>query len=140
MNLDMGSHNRHNFTQFIWASVVLLSFTLVTSCSPNKEALPELDKEAFRRDRKGCGGVRYQMLYYIKQNQESLLGLSEYEINSLLGPSDIMDLGKRSQKQHIYYLSAGRQCTPDSTNEGWKLKVRINATNTVTETVVTQFD
>ncbi len=94
-------------------SIVLFYFLVmlmvVAGCN-EKPDLGAFDSIAWKNDKKGCEGKRMDLLNDLEAIKNVLQGMNEEEIKAVLGPPDMKEISKRSQKFFYYYLKNGAQC------------------------------
>jgi hypothetical protein len=82
---------------------------LAISCT-KKPNLPGLDLEAWKKDRGGCLGQRFEQVSKLKELKQELKGTSSSDITALFGAPDIHRLSERNQEYYIYFLEKGPHC------------------------------
>lgn len=105
----------------------LLVLTVVLlGCGKPLPDLEGVNLEAWKDDKKACGGKRALMETALQKEKEKLKGLSEMDIVELLGRPDENELYKRNQKFFSYYVTAGPDCEAHE-ELPHKLIIRFNA-------------
>jgi hypothetical protein len=117
-----------------WFSVVLF-VVLTTSCGKEKVSIDNFNDSDFKKDRKGCQGLRQSQIESLLNQKTKLLALGEVDIVSVLGKPDENELYKRNQKFYYYYLQPGEQCDP-TLAKAERLVIRFNAVGLAKEILV----
>jgi hypothetical protein len=105
---------------------ILLIAILFIACGKDLPQLDGVDTAQFKEDKNGCSGVRQTMEASLQSEMSKLKGLSEANVQILLGRPDQNELYKRNQKFYYYFLSPGPGCSsPDSAAH--RLALRFNA-------------
>ncbi|MBX2840806.1 MAG: hypothetical protein KTR26_03490 [Flammeovirgaceae bacterium] len=100
--------------------------------------IPEeaFDTKTWKNDTNGCTSERVALMDQFKAIQDKIIGLSELQVNKLLGKPDKVELYIRSQKFYVYHLKPGSQCDPDSFDRaGENIQIRFNSLNEVNEII-----
>jgi hypothetical protein len=92
------------------------------------------DSDTWQQDKKGCQGMRSQMIADFEQIRRDLYGLPEADIKDILGKPDAEQLMSRGQRMFFYYLEPGSQCDQrNRLSEANRAEVRFNALHKVSE-------
>ncbi|WP_157638045.1 hypothetical protein [Flexithrix dorotheae] len=117
-------------TSSLWVLFVLGSCT--------GSGIPEeaFDTQTWKNDPNGCNSERLTMLDQFKGVQDKIIGLSELQVNKLLGKPDKVELYIRSQKFYVYHLKPGSQCNAETFDKaGENIQIRFNSLNEVNEII-----
>src|SRR5690606_34528693 len=94
------------------------------------------NSEAWKNDKKACGGKREYMAEKIFEQTTKLKGVDDDEIIELFGKPESSNWETRGKKSFMYYISKGSQCDPGLVLEGSKIVFEFDAlgrVNLVTE-------
>ncbi len=119
------------FRRFSFLFFVLI----ITSCGKSLPELENLDLNAWRNDKNGCGDYRSNHIEGIKIQKEKLLALDESQIVELLGRPDQNELYKRNQKFFYYNLQPGSACE-NASEKASRLVIRFNAIGLAKEVAI----
>lgn len=118
--------------------ILILPLCFVFSCKSKSIDTQGFDLETWKNDKKGCTSQRLALLADFEQKVKPQLdGLTEMEVNRLLGKADFSLLAERNQKFYRYYLEEGEQCNKNK--KARYINIRFNATNMVNEVTVVVF-
>jgi len=113
-------------------NIIIILF-IVTSCGKpvNKG---NFNDKAWRADALACKDERKKLLEEFEKVKNNLKGISEKELQNLLGKPEATTLTDQSEKMYMYYLEPGAQCEQNSRySSANKLMVRISSLGWVTE-------
>ena len=111
----------------------IIILIIVTSCG---RALPKGDfnSEAWKADPLACKAERLKLIPGFETIKDKLRGVSEKDLQKVLGKPEITSLTEQSERNYIYFLEPGAQCQDKTTVSGAnKLIVRISSLGWVTE-------
>ncbi len=92
------------------------------------------DSEAWKTDALACKNERNSLLPGLDSMKEQLRGVSEKDLQKLLGKPEATSLTDQSERIYIYYIEPGSQCQQNNgLSEANKLMVRISSLGWVTE-------
>lgn len=118
----------------------LLTGALLSGCGHSLQSvsLPGFDAAAWRRDARGCAGLRQAQLPALDKSREQLYNVHVDAVTDLLGRPDQEELQELTQRVYYYYVAPGPQCTPGQTSAATRrLSVRFGPLGTVTEVLYT---
>ena len=116
-----------------YTALLIIAFA---SCNKSVD-IPGFNEDAWKHDRLGCEGIRYQMSNNLNNIKEQLKGLDLDEIESVLGKPDKIELGRRNQKYFIYAISPSQSCKLSAdTIENKELSIRFNAIGLAYEVII----
>jgi len=118
---------------YSWLSLLLI--VVLAACSKPLPELKGVDFESWKTDRYGCAGKREPFIETVRTQKNSLLGLSEMELVTILGNPDRTELYKRNQKFYYYYFQPGKDCKTALPNP-LRLSVRFNAVGLAKEVTI----
>ena len=113
-------------------NIIIILF-IITSCGKpvNKG---NFNDEAWRADALACKDERKKLLQEFEKIKNNLRGISEKELQKLLGKPEATSLTDQSERMYIYYIEPGIQCEQKTRYSGSnKLLVRISSLGWVTE-------
>lgn len=118
----------------------LAAALLLSSCghSLRSISLPGFDAAAWRRDARGCAGLRQAQLPALDQHREQLYNEHVDAVTDLLGRPDEEELQELTQRVYYYYVAPGPQCAAGYPKAATRrLSVRFGSLGTVTEVLYT---
>lgn len=113
-------------------NIIIILF-IVTSCGKpiNKG---NFNDKAWREDALACQNIRKNLLPEFDKIKENLRGISEKQLQNLLGKPEATSLTDQSERLYIYYLEPGSQCQEQhKISNANKLMARISSLGWVTE-------
>lgn len=116
-----------------------LMILVLFSCGKELPTLESIDLSHWKDDKNGCGQVRAASVVSLEDQKEKLLGLSEKQINELLGRPDRNELYKRNQKFYYFSLDPASGCSTFSASPR-ELILRFNAMGFVKEVAIEAAD
>jgi hypothetical protein len=120
---------------FAWRSIAFL-LIILSSCGKSLPHFEGLDTDAWKNDKKGCGGERSKMKDALVTQKDKLLALSELDLVKVLGKPDQEELYKRNQKFYYYNIEPSSECDGASQEESLRLVIRFNAMGLAKEVVI----
>jgi hypothetical protein len=122
----------------VFACFFLIHYLLLASCNSKEIDTQGFDLATWKNDKKGCQNKRITLLADFEQKvKPKLEGLTEMQVNQLLGKADFSLLAERNQKFYRYYLEEGEQCSKNK--KARYINIRFNATNVVNEVTLVIF-
>jgi len=117
------------------AYYLVVIFGIIFSCS-SKTEIENFNRQRWIDDAGGCKNLRGSEIKNLLAHKSEILGLSENQIETLLGKPDERDLYVRTQKFMVYYAAPGRNCGDTTKSEQIpRLSIRISALGTANEIV-----
>ena len=113
---------------------IVFSLLLLSGCD-RPPVLNGFNGNTWKADRNGCQGTRLKDLPALLNQKHKLPGCSERDLVNLLGAPDAQELRSRNQKFYDYYIAGAPACK-GAAGAIRILRVRISATNHVTEVTV----
>lgn len=115
------------------ARFIIFFLFLVTACG-KKISAGSFNSKLWKSDRLACKDLRKKLIPELEKLKPQLTGISETDLQKLLGKPDGNSLADQGEHFYFYYLESGAQCQ----NTGYvssanRLIVRVNALNLVTE-------
>jgi len=105
----------HHFFSLININVLLrlaiffLSIQLISSCA-QKPDLNGFDVDTWKKDVRGCGNKRSQLITSLEKIKPQLIGLRHNGIIEVLGKPEGNSLEKSGQRVYYYFLEPGPHC------------------------------
>jgi len=94
---------------FLALFLVLFLFQFISSCQ-QKPKLTGFDEETWRKDVRGCGNKRKEMVTTLEKVKPALIGLRHNYIIEILGKPEGNSLEKSGQRKYYYFLEPGPHC------------------------------
>lgn len=118
--------------------ILIFPLYFLIACGSQNIDTQGFDLETWKNDKKGCMNKRLSLLADFEQKvKPKLEGLTEMQVNQLLGKADFSLLAERNQKFYRYYLEEGEQCNKNK--KARYINIRFNATNMVNEVTLVIF-
>lgn len=117
----------------------MVCLVVLNSCKKNA-SLEGFEAQEWKNDKRGCKGIRNDLVPVVMDQREKILGLSEAEVLETLGRPDFQELSKRNQKFYFYYLVPGEQCKNGLSGvKEQTLQIRLNSVGYANEILVNRF-
>lgn len=111
----------------------IIILIIVTSCG---RPLPkgDFDSAAWKADPLACKDKRVKLIPGFETIKDNLRGVSEKDLQLVLGKPELTSLTEQSERNYIYFLEPGSQCQDKTkTSSANKLIIRISSLGWVTE-------
>jgi hypothetical protein len=106
---------------------------VLANCGTRSVSIEGFDSRMWKDDRSGCDGTRPEQANHLLNQRQSLLGIDELDVVSVLGKPDQTELYTRNQKFYYYYVEPSPDCNRESTAGAKRLEIRFNAVGLVNE-------
>ena len=111
----------------------IIILIILTSCG---KPLPKGDfnSAAWQADPFACKNQRLKLIPGFETIKDKLRGVSEKDLQTILGKPEATSLTDQSERNYLYYLEPGSQCQDNSRlSTANKLTIRISSLGWVTE-------
>jgi len=106
----MPHSSKNSLKLFILPLFLILLFMQVTISCQKKPVLSGFDEEAWKKDVRGCGNQRLQLISALEKVKPQLIGLRHNAIIQVLGKPEGNSLEKSGQRVYYYFLEPGPHC------------------------------